>query len=130
MLPVAISIRSHCYKWMQLLILSSTVFLGACENLQVATTSDESDAINKVRTGRFELIEKTQLAQLKKDAEVGRASAERVSDIAELNRCVQIRNPDTRMGQSSGVRVISGDLRPLWRVSGRVQHLRIYVRGC
>jgi len=106
---------------LRVFIFSGLVVLAACDNFQVATTPDESDALKKIRSGQFELVAKTELAQLRKDAEIARASVERNADTAELSRCLQIQNGDTRMGPSSS-RIISGDVRPLWRISGRVQN--------
>jgi len=114
MLPVTFRTRSGCYKWMQLFILSSTVFFGACENLQVATTADESDGIKKIRTGRFELIEKTELAQLKKDAEVvpGLLSAGHIKESFDgLRSRTDAIGGDGKASHDSDDRCLHSDLR-------------------
>ena len=50
------------------------IVLSACADLDVATKPEEVNAITKIRSGEYELIAKTELAQLRKDAEVGRTS--------------------------------------------------------
>ena len=48
-------------------------FQLGCSNLDVATSQAEVDALQKVKSGQYELIKKDELAQLRKDAEIGRS---------------------------------------------------------
>ena len=47
-------------------------FQVGCAGLEIATSQAEVDAVQKIRTGKYELIKSDELAQLRKDAEIGK----------------------------------------------------------
>jgi hypothetical protein len=69
-----IQIRHKRHLTAKTLLASGLIVFAACANLDVATKPDEVDAVKKIRSGEYELIAKTELAQLKKDADLGRST--------------------------------------------------------
>ena len=49
------------------------ILQSGCSSMDVASSEAEVAALNKIRSGQHELIKSDELAQLRKDAEVGRS---------------------------------------------------------
>jgi hypothetical protein len=49
------------------------VFQLGCSGLDVTRSQAEVEALQKIRSGQYELIRSDELAQLRKDAEIGRS---------------------------------------------------------
>ena len=47
-------------------------FQVGCSGLEIATSQVEVDAIQKIRSGQYELVKTDELTQLRKDAEIGK----------------------------------------------------------
>jgi hypothetical protein len=60
-------------KWIVIVIFILTIFQLGCAGLEIATSQEEVDAVQKIRTGQYQLIKNDELAQLKKDAEIGKS---------------------------------------------------------
>ena len=58
----------------QIVLALTVIVVAACENLNVGTRPDEVDAVKKIRSGQFELVAKTELNQLKVDADLGKST--------------------------------------------------------
>lgn len=60
-------------KQFTIVVFILTAFQLGCSDLDVATSQAEVDAIKKIRSGQYELVKSDELAQLRKDAEMGRS---------------------------------------------------------
>jgi len=55
-----------------IVIFMLAAFQFGCSGLEIATSQTEVDAVQKIRSGQYELIKSDELAQLRKDAEIGK----------------------------------------------------------
>ncbi len=58
------------------MMIATLVFAAlqlGCSDLEIATNTAETDALRKIKSGQYELIKTDKLAQLRKDAEIGRS---------------------------------------------------------
>lgn len=56
-----------------ILVFILAAFQLGCAGLEIATSQAEVDAVQKIRIGQYELIKYDELAQLRKDAEIGKS---------------------------------------------------------
>jgi hypothetical protein len=60
-------------KRIVIVVFILATFQLGCAGLEVATSQADIEALQKIRSGQYELIKSGDLAQLKKDAEIGRS---------------------------------------------------------
>ena len=60
-------------KRVAIVIFMLAAFQLGCAGLEIATSQAEVDAVQKTRTGQYELLKSDELAQLRKDAEIGKS---------------------------------------------------------
>jgi hypothetical protein len=58
---------------LRIAVLVGIVTLAGCDGMEVATKSDEVNALKNIRSGNFELINKEELADLRKTADIAKS---------------------------------------------------------
>jgi hypothetical protein len=59
-------------KRFMFLVFILAIFQVGCSDLDYTKSQAEFDALQKIRSGQYELIKSAELAQLRKDAEIGK----------------------------------------------------------
>jgi hypothetical protein len=60
-------------KHIMIALFVLAAFQLGCSDLEYTKSQAEVDALQKIRTGQYELVKSDELAQLRKDAEIGRS---------------------------------------------------------
>jgi hypothetical protein len=60
-------------KQVMIVVFILTAFQPGCSDLEYTKSQTEVDALQKIRSGQYELVKSDELAQLRKDAEIGRS---------------------------------------------------------
>jgi hypothetical protein len=60
-------------KQIMIVVFILAAFQLGCSGLDVTRSQAEVEALQKIRSGQYELIRSDELAQLRKDAEIGRS---------------------------------------------------------
>jgi hypothetical protein len=111
--------NNKAVNWNWILIAAVSAFIAI--GLFGIFSSDRPSNTTEVTNPPKSKTEPPQAEQPKPSKEF-EAELKRENDKKRLIDCVQVQREETRMEPSNTIRAITGDLRPRWRISGRVEN--------